>query len=117
VLEEKKKVIHRLEKEGRIKIFVSVAALTIEAGFTEFFDKIVVVHCDHETQVKRLMERDGLTREEALARIKSQMPQEEKIQRADYLINTSGSLAETVEQAEKLFRNLMVDHDLKRVRA
>jgi len=113
VLEKKREIVERLEKTDKYKIFVSVAALTIEAGFTGFFDKIIVVYCDRETQAKRLMERDGLNEQEAKKRIKSQMPPEEKLTVADYIINTSGTLAETVEQAEHAFRNLMIDYALK----
>ena len=113
VIAKKKELVHKLEKEGSYKIFVSVAALTIETGFTEFFDKIIVVHCDSEVQLKRLMERDSIDRNEALAKIKSQMPPEEKIKHADYIIDTSGSLRQTLEQAEQVYRNLVVDYELK----
>jgi len=113
VMDEKKKVIQHLLKEGRYKIFISEAALTLEAGFKSFFDRIVVVYCQPEIQVPRLMKRDSLSRKEALRRVQSQLSPEEKTKFADYIIDSSGTLAETVEQTERIFRNLMLDHELK----
>jgi dephospho-CoA kinase len=117
VMEKKREIIQELEAEGRYKLFVSVAALTIEAGFGTFFDKIVVVHCSEEIQMKRLMDRDSIDRDAALKKITSQMPSEEKMKHADYTIDTSGSLRQTVERAEQIFRNLLVDFELKSARS
>jgi len=113
VMAKKRELVQKVEDEGLHKIFVSVAALTIEAGFAKFFDKIIVVHCDRETQLKRLMERDGISRKEACKKFQSQMPQEEKRRFADYTIDTSGSLQQTLEQAERVYRNLVIDFELK----
>lgn len=113
VMEEKKQIVKKLRAEGKHKIFISVAALTVEAGLMDFFDKIVVVYCDRETQLKRLAERDNITQKEAQKKIKSQMPPEEKLKVADYIIDTNGSINQTVEQAEQIYRNLMIDFQLK----
>jgi len=113
VLDEKRKTIERLEKEGRTKIFVSEAALTIEAGFAEFFDKIVVVTCAADIQIRRLMDRDRLSREEALRKIGAQMPAGEKTKCADYVIDTSGALEETLAQAERVYAKLAEDFKIK----
>lgn len=64
-------------------------------------DGVWVVTCSPEVQVERLMARNNFTREEALLRINAQTPQEEKIARANYLINNSGSLEDTEKQVEK----------------
>jgi dephospho-CoA kinase len=114
VLARKKRVIRRLEKSGRYRIFVSEAALTIEAGFTSLFDKIIVAHCPEEIQVRRLMERDGLGRRDARRRIGSQMPAAEKLRQADYIIDTSGTLEETARQTEWVYRRLLCDDQKKR---
>lgn len=114
VLEEKKKTIKNLKKDGQYKIFVSEAALTIESDFTQFFDKIIVVYCNEETQIKRLRKRNNISRDEALNKIKTQMSSKEKLKYADYTIDTSGSLLHTVEQTERLFRHLMRDYELKK---
>ena len=113
VLEKKKEVINRLEKEGHYNIFISEAALTIEAGFAEFFDKIIMTYCKKEVQIKRLMERDGISRKQTIKIIKSQMQPQEKLKYADYIIDTSGSLQSTVEQTERVYRNLMMDNEMK----
>lgn len=113
VFKKEKDLIAEIDKEKQYKIFISEAALTIEAGFAEFFDKIIVADCPKEIQLKRLMERDQISRVKALNKMKSQLPQEEKLKYADYIIDTSGSLSSTVEQTERTFRNLMTDYELK----
>jgi dephospho-CoA kinase len=84
VFEKKRETIDILEKEGRYKIFISEAALTIEAGFADFFDKIIMVYCREDIQIKRLMERDQISHPEAMKKIKSQMNPREKMKCADY---------------------------------
>lgn len=113
VFEKKKEMIQRLEKECNYKIFVSEAALTIEAGFTDFFDKIVLVYCQESVQVNRLIKREQISRKEAMNKIRSQMPPEEKKKHADYIIDTSSTLRSTIEQTEKVYRNLANDYELK----
>jgi len=113
VFEKKREIIDILEKEGRYKIFISEAALTIEAGFTDFFDKIIMVYCREDIQIKRLMERDQISHPEAMRKIKSQMNPREKMKYADYTIDTSGSLGSTVEQTERVYRNLLFDYEMK----
>ena len=113
VFEKKREAIDILEKEGRYKIFISEAALTIEAGFAGFFDKITLVYCREDIQIKRLMERDQISHPEAMKKIKSQMNPREKMKYADYTIDTSGSLGSTVEQTERVYRNLLFDYEMK----
>jgi dephospho-CoA kinase len=87
-------------------IVVVDAALMIESGSYKRFDALVVVHCDPEAQIERLMARDGLAREEALRRIAAQMPQREKLSYADYAVDTSGSLDETLARTRELWTEL-----------
>ncbi len=112
VFAKKKEIIQTLRNEGAYKIFVSEAALTIEAGFADFYDKIVVTHCHKSIQIARLMERDKISRREALKRIQSQMDPAEKAEFADYRIDTSQTIRSTIEQTETVFRNLMMDYQL-----
>jgi len=102
VLAERTRALRDIERQGRHEVFVSEAALTIEAGYDRHFDSIVVVHCDPAVQLRRLMARDGIDEEEARRKIAAQLPQSEKLKRADHAIDTSGTLAETVEQAERV---------------
>lgn len=112
VFEKKKEIIHTLREKGDYKIFISEAALTIEAGISDFFDRIIIAFCDRDIQISRLMERDKISHEEALKKIKSQMDPVKKAELADYLINTSGNIQDTIEQTEVVFRNLMMDFEL-----
>ena len=74
-------------------VFVSVPLL-YEAGFDDMFDKVLLITTDPNAQLKRLMKRNNLTKDEALARINSQLPQDIKEQKADYVIENNGSLNE-----------------------
>lgn len=87
-------------------IAVVDAALMIETGSYRRFDVVVVVHCAPESQIARLMARNRLTREEALARINAQMPSADKLKFADYAIDTSRDFADTRRQVEALYATL-----------
>ena len=87
-------------------IAVVDAALLIETGSYQRYDFVVVVHCLPEIQLKRLMARSKLSRDEALARIQSQMSSAEKLKYADFDIDTSGTFEETRRQVEELYTKL-----------
>ncbi len=87
-------------------IAVIDAALMIESGSYTRFDKLIVVHCRPELQLERLMARDNFTREEAKHRISAQMPQEEKLRYADYVIDTSDGFASARRHAEEVYHRL-----------
>jgi dephospho-CoA kinase len=78
----------------------------IESGGYQRLDKLIVVYCEPEIELDRLMKRDGLSREAAQARINTQMPQEAKKQYADFLIDTSGSFDDTRAQVVAVFEQL-----------
>ena len=82
------------------------AALMIESGGYRRFDKLIVVHCRPEVQLARLMARNNLTEDEARQRISAQMPQEEKMRYADFLIDNSGDIVETRRRTEEVFQAL-----------
>ncbi|MDP3939486.1 MAG: dephospho-CoA kinase [Deltaproteobacteria bacterium] len=69
-------------------------------------DAILVVHVDPETQLRRLMARDDLSRPEALARIEAQLPLDEKAGMADYVIDNSGEPGETARQARSVWERV-----------
>lgn len=81
-------------------VVVVEAIKLIEAGMAGRYDSLWVTACPVETQVQRLMAGRGLSRQEALVRIQAQPPQEEKIARADVVIDTDCSLEETRAQVE-----------------
>ena len=79
------------------------AALIYEAGVADRFAKILVAWCRPEQQIERLMAKTGLSRQDALRRIATQIRAEEKRCRADYVIDCSGTLEETRAQVEAIY--------------
>lgn len=98
--------IRRWEQEDPDGVAVVDAALMIESGGYQRFDKLIVAYCRPEIQLERLISRDGLTAEQAQQRIAAQMPQEEKKRHADYLIDTSDGFEAARRQTEALYREL-----------
>ncbi len=76
--------------------------LLFEAGLDSVADEVWVVTASREEQISRLASRDGLSREEALARITAQMPLAEKAARADVIIENNRSLAQTIARVDEL---------------
>jgi dephospho-CoA kinase len=109
VQEARRETVARLEREGRTRIYVAESALIFEAGVEGFFDRIVVASCGEDVRAARLAARDGLEPEEALRRLRAQMPAAEKLWRADYIIDTSGPMEETLAGAERVFTRLVED--------
>ena len=87
-------------------IVVFDAALLMETGFHKKMDKTVLVYAHSDQQLSRLMERDRFTREQALARIQSQMPISEKRRYADYVIENTGTREEAERRAREVFARL-----------
>lgn len=85
------------KKSGEASIVLDVPLL-FEAGWERYTDCNWVVYAHPDTQLKRLMRRNLLSREQALARIGSQMPLEEKVKRADVVIDNNGGLHDTRRQ-------------------
>ncbi|MDC3957982.1 dephospho-CoA kinase [Polyangium jinanense] len=78
------------------------ATLLVENGMQDAFRPLVVVTAPEELQVKRTMERDGVDEKAARARIRAQMPVAEKVKVADYVIDTSGTMEETLQRADEV---------------
>ncbi len=82
------------------------AALLIESGTHERMDRVVVVWCRPETQLRRLVEDCGMSEDDALLRINAQMPIDEKRKYADYIVDNDGGLDEAAAQVERIYREL-----------
>ncbi len=80
--------------------------LLYEAGMEPLADEVWVVSAPKNVQIGRLMRRDGFTKEEALRRIASQMPLEEKCRRADRVIETDKPLEALYREVETLWREI-----------
>lgn len=77
------------------------------------FDLVVVVHADTETRIRRMIELRGMTREEAAHRLNSQANDTERLAIADLVIDSNGSLAETIRQTDALWERLQTSADSK----
>lgn len=95
-----------LELSDPRAIGVVEAAILIETGSYRRFSKLILTVCDPDQQIDRAMKRDGLSREEVLRRLDRQMPLAEKRQYADYVIDTSGDKADTLDQVARLYAML-----------
>lgn len=78
--------------------------LLIESKLTDWVDKVMVVYVPRDMQLARLMARDQSTKDEAMARISSQLPLDEKKKYADCLIDNSGTIEETKEQLQHILK-------------
>lgn len=109
IIARQDEILREWEREDPNGIGIVDAALMIESGGYKRFDKLIVVHCRPEVQLERLMLRSKFTLSEAQQRIASQMPQEEKQQYADYLIDTSDGFeparARTIEVFNELYKH------------
>ena len=88
-------------------VVVHVIPLLVETGQESDFDLCVVVDVDHETQLSRLLARNGMTRAEAEARIGAQATREERLAAADLVIDNSGSVTQLREQIDDLWSVLL----------
>src|SRR2546423_825571 len=106
IIARQDEILREWERETPDAVVVVDAALMIESGGYKRFDKLIVVHCRPEIQLDRLMQREGLSREEAEQRIKTQMPQSEKIKYADFPIDTSEGFESARAQVKLLWQQL-----------
>jgi len=97
------------------RVVVLEAPLLYEAGYDRMMDATLVVTCPMETVFARLLNR-GFSRDEVLKRLRSQLTQNEKAERADYRVDNGGSLAETEAQVSRLYRKFRTGAGLKKNR-
>ena len=93
-----------------VRFAVADIPLLFETGHEHDFDYVIVCACEPFEQLRRLIERDGLTEEAARARLAAQWPIGEKIERADFVIRTDGTFDETDAQVTEVFQALSSPH-------
>jgi dephospho-CoA kinase len=103
------RILSIYEEEALEGVVIWDAALLFEGGGAKSMDRIVVVSTDAETELRRLVARDGLREADARRRIASQMPLDEKLALADYAIDNSGSRADTARRVGEVYRALLAD--------
>lgn len=106
VIESQDEWLTEKKNENPGGIAVVDAALMIESGGYQRFDKLIVAWCWPDILLYRLMSRNGLSEEAARKRIETQMPQEQKKQYADFLIDTSKEYEDTRRQTVEIFHEL-----------
>jgi dephospho-CoA kinase len=101
------RILSVLDEEAFEGIVIWDVALLFETGGVARMDRVVVVATDPETELARLMARDGMAEADARARIASQMPVAEKAKRAHYVIDNSGDRASTEHQVKVVYEALL----------
>jgi dephospho-CoA kinase len=98
--------LQRAARERTDAVVIMDIPLLFETGRTQGLAEIIVVYVPIDVQRRRLMQRNGYDAAEAEARIRSQMPLEDKVKRATLVVDNSGSLEETGRQTMAIFQRL-----------
>jgi dephospho-CoA kinase len=106
VAREQQRLVRWVAKRKPHAVVIYEVPLLFEAGVDKRVDEIIVVTADRETQIVRLTKRNGLSRTEALRRIRSQMPLAKKIQQADHVLNGTLPRPSLRKQVGQLFKSL-----------
>jgi dephospho-CoA kinase len=106
--------IEATKREPRVPVIILDAAILLEAGWSTKCDKLVYVEAPRHLRLQRLAEARGWTEKEVHDREQAQLPLNEKRNRADAVLENSGSLEELNRQVEELFRRWGIDDDRSR---
>jgi dephospho-CoA kinase len=112
VIRQQDQWMRSLGEKDPYAVAIVEAALILEAGVKDHFDRIMVVTCKPAQKVARFAQRSGMSADAGRAdverRNKAQMPDEEKARRADFVIDNSGSVEETRHQVQRIYSELKV---------
>ncbi len=103
-IDEQERACHAAQPEGLAIVDVP---LLIETAMHEAYETIVLVYLPETIQLQRLIDRDKLSEQDALARVQSQMPLSEKLKYATYVIHNDKSIKETRRQVHEVYRELL----------
>ena len=112
IMEKARSQIRKYFDQGQPLVLVE-AALLFETGYDKEFHGMIVVTCTPNQQVERLCQRAGVSKDKALQMISTQMPLSEKIKRATFIIDNSGSLEQTQKIAEQVFDKIKAKKERK----
>jgi dephospho-CoA kinase len=115
VFAEWQRRMEEIRKRRPDAIVLSDIPLLIEAGLKPMVDLVILVYLPPEEQIARLMVRDGYSREEAVQRLASQMPIDDKLPAADIVVLNEGSVEQTLMQIDDLWEELKKREELRRV--
>jgi len=113
ILPEVERRIDHYLSFGHATLAVLEAALLVETGLYRQLDRLVVVRCSRDAQIQRLTSRQGLSPEEALVRIEAQAPLQDKLDVADYVIDTERTVRETRAQTVRVHASLVADFEAR----
>jgi dephospho-CoA kinase len=108
VIAEQARLFREAEERGEDAIYIVEATLLLESGGKQRFDRIVVVDVQPDVQLARAIGR-GMTAEEAKRRIANQMPREERLRQADYVIENNGDEGDALAEATRVYELLRAD--------
>jgi len=108
------KRVKEFTKTGSAPIVQAVIPLLFEAGLQELVHKILVVYIPRELQIERLTKRDHISREQAERILKAQLPIEDKLKHADFVIRNEKGLKETQKQVLALWKTLTMEQERRR---
>jgi dephospho-CoA kinase len=106
VFKEDERITNEIKRNDPDALIIKEIPLLLEVALPISVDKLVVVYASKQTQLRRLQER-GMSRDDAERRIQSQLPLEDKIKFADFLINNDGSPEETKRQVTEIYSLLL----------
>jgi dephospho-CoA kinase len=106
VIRREEQLIAQAEAADPHGIAVVEAAILIETGRHQQFARLILAVCTEEQQIQRAMKRDGASLEEVTARLRRQMPLQEKRKFADFVIDTSGDKENTLRQTRDVYASL-----------
>jgi dephospho-CoA kinase len=106
VRQRQARIIAEIAARDPHAIVVVAAAILVETGSYKRFDRLIVVTCTLEQQIERAMKRGPFSRQDVLARLSRQLPSEDKVRVANYVIDTSGPKENTHQQVEAVYKSL-----------
>ncbi len=103
ILKTESRLVGEIKGKDDKAIILTQAALCVETGAYTRFDGLIVVYCEPEEQLKRLMLRDNISKEDAEKIIRTQMPIDEKVKYADFIVDNSGTPEETEKDVKRVY--------------
>jgi len=108
VIQKVAELLEKIGKESPDSIVILDVPLLIEAEMQKGMEDVILVYTPEDIQINRLVERDKISEEEALLRIRSQMPIEKKREFATFIIDNSGPIEATKKRALEVFNYLRI---------
>lgn len=99
-------MVRQIAKSDEKIVFLEIPLL-YETNFQDLVNYVIVVYLDEDIQIQRVMKRDNILKDEAIMRVNSQMALREKVLKADYVIDNSGTIEETEKQLNYWYKNYL----------